>query len=308
MGQAGHSGTQVEDSEDLYHAWFDYWLLGLETGAMDLPPSDSVPNKDLDTGDVRRFQDDDWPPSSTAEVGLRFGYGDTSTGVLGLQDLEVAEWTDDNPALSETDVMSGSADGAGVLFLGPALEKQVRISGVPVLEAQITTSELSTHLTPVLFEEDAEGTRRWITKGLLNSRNRNGERVSEELAPGDTWAARVTFQPVDWVLNEGSRLGLAVMSMNTADALYPDTTMATNSLAVESARLIVPASRNPEALGEVITAAPGPAPAPPVAEPQPRPTRPAPLPATGGGAAPFVAAPVAAALLALVTRRRRVRA
>jgi X-Pro dipeptidyl-peptidase len=311
MGQAGHSGTQVEDSEDLYHAWFDYWLMGLDTGAMDLPAVDSVPNKDLVNDEVRRFQDASWPPPQTVEVALGLGFGDTDRGALGLQDAETASWTDDNPALSDTDAIAGDGAGAAVLFLGAPLEKQVRISGTAVLEAEITTSEESTHLTPVLFEEDADGTRRWITKGLLNSRNRDGERVSETFAPGETWKARVTFQPVDWVLDEGSRLGLAVMSMNTSDALYPDTTMATNDLNVETARLIVPASRNAAALGDPLAAEPEVAPPPAIVAPRPRPTRPRPpappgtLPATGGGVLPVVAAPLSAALLALVARRRR---
>ena len=311
MGQAGHSGNQVEDSEDLYHAWFDHWLLGLDTGAMTLPAVDSVPNKDLVNDEVRRFQDASWPPPQSVDVAVRLAYGDAGLGALGLQDAEAAIWTDDNPTLSEGAVMGGESDGAGVLFLGPTLEKQVRIAGTPVLEADITTSEISTHLTPVLFEETDDGTRRWITKGLLNSRNRNGERVSEDLAPGETWAARVTFQPVDWVLDAGSRLGLAMMSMNTAEALYADTTLATNELAVETARLVLPVSRNAEALGTVISRAPvlppAPAPGKPVVRPVPRAPRPAPLPATGGGLAPVLAAPLAAALLAVVSRRRRAR-
>jgi predicted acyl esterase len=41
MGQWPHSSSQFEDAENMYHAWFDEWLLGFDTGVMDLPPVDT---------------------------------------------------------------------------------------------------------------------------------------------------------------------------------------------------------------------------------------------------------------------------
>ncbi len=280
MGQAGHSDNQLEDSEDIYHAWFDYWLLGLPTKVMDLPRSDSQVNTD------DRFQDASWPPPGTASVPLTLGRSGDVRGTLGLLgDLEQARWTDNDPVLSEGDALDGSAGDSAVLFAGPAVTRPVRISGVPELDVRVTTSGVSTFLTPVLFDEDDGGVRRVVTRGLLNSRNRDGDRTSTPLTAGATWRARLAFQPVDWLLEEDHRLGLALMSMNTSEALYPDDVQSTNTVVLDrSAVLRVPVSLNSAALGDAVRSrvAP-PAPKPPVVPPPaaapPAPRRP--LPATG---------------------------
>lgn len=304
MGQKGHSGNQLEDSQDIYHAWFDHWLLGLDTKVMDLPRADSEVNN------ADRFQDSAWPPAATVDVRLALGRNADRYGELGLVDqVEVPRWTDDDPALSESDAIEGDAEGSSLRFLGPEVVKDVRISGVPVLDVDLTTSGVSTFVTPVLYDEDDAGQRTVITKGLLNSRNRDGERTSTPFAEGTTWHAQVRFQPVDWVLEKDHRLGLALMSMNGNEALYPDDVQSTNEVELDAtARLTVPVSRFPDALGpaagrpKVVVAGPPP---PGAAGPEvPRAVPPAALPATGGVAGPAAALLVATAGAVAVVRRR----
>ena len=308
MGQKGHSGNQLEDSEDIYHAWFDHWLLGLDTKVMDLPRSDS------ETNNADRFQDSAWPPASTVDVGLPLTRNADKHGELGLvDDVEVPEWTDDNPALDQSDVINGDAEGSSLRFLGPELTKDVRISGVPILDVEVETSGVSTFLTPVLYDEDDSARRTVITRGLLNSRNRDGLRQSTPFAAGTTWRARVEFQPVDWVLEAGHRLGIGLMSMNTTEALYPDDVRSTNTLVLgPTARLIVPTSKNAAALGEVVTVTKPPAAErPPAKPPVTGPARPvtAPrLPATGSGAGVVAALLLAVAGGLAVLRRRTAQA
>lgn len=306
MGQKGHSGKQVEDSQDLYHAWFDHWLLGLPTGIMELPQSDSVVNGQ------ERFQDAAWPPPGTTAVQLTLQQTTARRGSVGLVDAEQAKWTDDDPALDEFDVLTGRAAGSSVLFTGEPVAGAVRISGVPVLDVQLTTSAESTHLTPVLFEEGPTGLRTVITRGLLNSRNRSSLRESLPLTPGSTWRAVVEFQPVDHVLEEGHRLGVAVMSMNSREALYPDTTRATNEILLQGeSRLVVPASANAPALGDVLKKkAVPPVAAPAAAPPAPGPRRPpgGTLPATGYGVPAGAVAVTVLLVLALRAARRPDRA
>jgi X-Pro dipeptidyl-peptidase len=243
MGPNGHSDAQVKDNQDLYHAWFDHWLLGLDTGIMRLPRSDSVVNAN------ERFQDSSWPPVGTHTVALKLGRNRNAPGTLGLVDNEVARWTDNDPTLSEGTALGANAQSARVLFTGAPADDDVRISGVPVLQVSVTTSAESTYLTPVLFDQNSSGSRTVITRGLLNSRNRTSLRESTPIVPGSTWRAEVRFQPIDYVLAEGHRLGIAMMSMNTDEALYPDSTGATNELRLDrTARLLLPVGRNSGAL------------------------------------------------------------
>lgn len=235
MGQQGHDESRLIDAQNIRHAWFDHWLLGLDTGIMDLPRVDS------DTGFApgTRFQDEEWPPRATGRVRYPLVARERSHAFV-LQDKQRAVWTDDEPLLNEDMVLDGLAGDAAITLLGPVERKNVRIAGVPELDAWLISSGESTFLTPVLFDVGPDSTR-VITRGLLNSRNRESNRTSLPLIPGEAWRGRVYFQPIDWVVKRGHRLGLAVMSMNSYEALYPDDIRSTNEILLDGrSRLVVP--------------------------------------------------------------------
>jgi X-Pro dipeptidyl-peptidase len=234
MAQQGHGDANLPDSVDIRHAWFDYWLLGLDTGVMDLPSVDSFVNNGV------RFQDAKWPPAGTRTKRVVLSDKD-GIDTLGLVDGPEAVWVDNNPALTDGDAMRGGGGTADVVFEGRPVEDSVRIAGTAVLDADVVTSAENTWLTPVLFS-DLNGTTDIITTGMLNARNRFGLRKSVPLEPGKPWRARVKFQPVDYVVPAGARIGLALMSMNKTEALYWSGSLATNELPMESNenRLLLP--------------------------------------------------------------------
>ena len=235
MAQQGHGPANLSDSLNIRHAWFDYWLLGLNTGVMKLPAVDSLVN------DQRRLQDSQWPPLRTKRVPFDFSIKDEGPTSLRLIDAEEPTWTDANPALDEGGAVAGEGGPADLLFLSRPFKSDVRIAGFPILEAAVTSDMENTWLTPVLFEQmPATGTRRIITNGMLNARNRNGLRTSKPITPGETWKGRVEFQPTDFVLRKGSRLGITVMSMNGYEALYWSGHPATNRLKLQASQLIIP--------------------------------------------------------------------
>jgi X-Pro dipeptidyl-peptidase len=233
MAQQGHGAANLPDSINIRHAWFDYWLLGLNTGVMDLPQVDSLANNQL------RFQSEQWPPPRSHTVAMPLVDYD-ARGSLTLLDAEEPVWIDDNPMLSDSDVLADEGGTADLLFVGRPMDHDVRIAGIPVLDIKVVTDTANTWVTPVIFAEDANGNRRMLARGLLNARNRFGERKSVPLTPGRQWRGRVKFQPVDYVLPEGSRLGVAVMSMNLNEALYWGGSNATNELRLNGSRLLLP--------------------------------------------------------------------
>ena len=235
MGQQAHSDSNLPDAQNLRHAWFDHWLLGLDTGIMDLPRVDS------DTGFApgMRFQDEQWPPRATEEVRYRLS-PKPRPDTFDLLDTDTAVWTDEQPLLDEDMVLNGLAGDAAIVFEGPVEKDFVRIAGIPVLDARLISTGESTFLTPVLYDR-GPGRTVVITRGLLNSRNRYSNRTSEPLIPGEAWRGRVRFQPIDWVVKPGHRLGLALMSMNSYEALYPDDISSTNEVLMDGrSRLIIP--------------------------------------------------------------------
>ncbi len=292
MGQWSHSANRFGDATRIRHAWFDFWLLGLDTGIMDLPAVDTQ----IQTGE--RIQDASWPPPGTAIADIPLGTEASDSPTLVLRNATAATWTDANKNLTEAQVFSEGCLGECLLFTTEPVEQDVRISGSPVLALTATTGSTETHFTPVLYDQAPDGSTEIITRGFLNARNRNGLRVSEALTVGAPYTADVEFWDVDWMLESGHALGVAVMSTNSVWALS-DTSAATTTLDLSATSLRLPISRGQSALGAVAAPAPTP-PTNPAPAPSPPPTQPAPepLPATGGGLA-------LAGLIAVVAGARR---
>lgn len=232
MGQWNHSSSQFDDAQNIRHAWFDYWLLDLPTGVMDLPAVDSQ------ASDGIRRQDSQWPPSDTQTQ--RYTLEGSGASALALRNADSASWADLNPLLTEEQMFGDNGcGGACLLFTGEVLAQPLRIAGNPQLHLQGRIDQASTHLTPVLYAEAADGSAAIITRGFLNLRNRNGLQVSEAVTPGETWTATVEFWDTDYVVPAGSRLGLALLSSNAIWAL-PDTTRATVELDLADSALELP--------------------------------------------------------------------
>lgn len=246
MGQWGHSSSQFADAQDLRHAWFDHWLLGFDTGIMDLPPVDTQPFGG------ERVQESSWPPAGTqrVEVELTAGADEAAIGEMLLRNADDPTWTDNDPTLTEDRAFDRSCGGACLVFTSAPLARDIRVSGGPVLHLRATSDDVSTHLTPVLFEEDADGNVTVIERGFLNTRNRNGLDVSEPLEPGERYDAPVPLWDTDHVVRAGNRIGVAVMSANAAWALHDDDTLGvTTTLTLDGASYLeLPVSEGAETL------------------------------------------------------------
>lgn len=232
MGQQGHGTFDGADAADVRHAWFDQHLLGLDTGVLELPDVDSISN-------AKRRQNSTWPPAGTTSNRLPLATGPKADHVA-LADGTLPRWRDLDPLLAEDDIYTGGGRDAATLLVSEPVAGPVRIAGTAVLDLRLRTSAVSTHVTPTLFDEAPTGRRTTITRGLLNSRNRRSNRRSEPLGTGDSWRAQVRFQPVDWDLAKGHRLGVAIMSMNRFEAMYPDDTAAENEIDLARSELRVP--------------------------------------------------------------------
>jgi X-Pro dipeptidyl-peptidase len=304
MGQQDHSANVFEDARDIRHAWFDYWLLGLDTGVMDLPPVDTLPKN----GD--RVQEQAWPPVGTRDVPLPLVAGEPTTGQLGLTSPDQT-WDDINPAFSEDDMLAGRGAEAYATFATGPLAAAVRISGSPQLELSATTDAVSTHLTPVLFDVDPEAGSTVITRGFLNTRNRNGLDKSETLTAGEPYTATVELWDTDYIVASRHEIQLVLMSSNSIWALSEDDSRATTTAHVLGdeagpSHLVLPVSAGAvEGLGaaplDVDGGSPRPVPPPPAPRPAPHP----PLPATGADQPLAVGAALLLGAAALRQRRRR---
>lgn len=237
MGQVAHGLPAEFDVERLEHAWFDYFLMGLETYVTQQAQSWSAAND----GALRK--DASWPPPGTADVTLPLGPG-------------TATYVDDGLG---TESRALATHAGGMLWYETAdLTAPVRLSGAARLDLAATTLGTSTSFTPVLFDlgpGDAKnaqctflGTQDacTISRGFLNARYREGLEHGADLVFGEAYRARVPFIDNDWVVAAGHRFGLALMSSNVWWAV-PDAERAVNSIDLAASSLVLPVVGGPAA-------------------------------------------------------------
>lgn len=216
MGQWTHSTSRFSDAMDLRHAWFDQYLLGLDTGVDELATHDSQAD------DGERRQSMHWPPAHATVQQVVLVGDDPDWGGAGP-----LSWGDLDKALVEerlvrTDELDPCATGTVCRRItGPAATAPFRVTGTPRLTVDIATS--STHLAPVLIEVLPDGTRQVVARGFLDTRNRNGLDRSE---PHDLerFSATVELWPVDIVVEQGGALELVLASTNATFGVPDGTT------------------------------------------------------------------------------------
>ena len=234
IGQWSHSTSKFPDASKVRHAWFDHFLLGLDTNI------DHLPVVDTEGSDGVRRRHDTWPPAGTEDVVHALASADAPESPTTLR-LTSAEgtWTDANPLMVEQVITEQQCAETCIRLLGAPLPSAARIVGSPRLEVSVTTDAAETHLTPVLYEVTATGARKPITRGLLNARNRNGLAHSTPLVPGEAWTATVELWDIDHTLVAGSRLELVLASTNATWGLA-DEVRATSTVDLAQSRLTLP--------------------------------------------------------------------
>ena len=239
IGQWSHSASQFPDAQQLRHAWFDYFLKGIDTGVLDLPPVETQGS------DRIRRAEASWPPPGTAATPFSFAEGSPGASQLGANGGG-ATWTDANVALTEALILADSCGDACARFSAPATPVDVRIVGSPRLALTATTDAASTHLAPVLLDVAPDGEARVITRGLFNSNQREGLATSTPLTPGQPWSTTVELWDTDWTLAAGHHLELVLASTNATWGLS-DTTRATTTLDLAGSSFTVPLLEMPPA-------------------------------------------------------------
>ncbi len=226
IGQWRHSASRFGDALAIRHAWFDHFLLGLDTGILDIARVDSQGS------DGMRRQSDQWPPAGTTEQAVAFTLPDGAT------------WMDLDPTLVEERLVRRDCAPTCIRLVTEPFVEDVRIVGAPRLEVTATTDAASTHLTPVVLDVAPDGTTTIVSRGLANSRNRNGLDVGEDLVPGEPWSMVVELWDLDHVLPAGHHLEVVLSSTNATFGV-PDETRATTTLDAEASRLVLPVHPHP---------------------------------------------------------------
>ncbi|WP_242614470.1 Xaa-Pro dipeptidyl-peptidase [Actinomadura roseirufa] len=266
LHQGNHSTPfrwRVEEWLRQTHHWFDRYLYNLHNG-IDKEPRVDI---ERGPGQWETAKDWPVPGTRTVPVSLNAGpTGQPGTLDLRARSGEPQSLVDAGKTRTAEQLLENEnqADPNRLAYLTPPLKQPVRVNGIPQAALRASLDGRSPYLTALLVDYGTDtrptGTRvdtgvrvcyglgvpgddgcttrqalrtetdpyKIITRGWLDARNRHSASRSEPIEPGKAYDLRWDFEPTDYVVKPGHRLGVIVLSTDYDYTLrYPAGTKVT---------------------------------------------------------------------------------
>lgn len=199
--------------------WFDHWAKGIDNGIMNEPPVRLfIPG----TGEWKAAEE--WPLPDTKWTPFYLHSG----GLLSEHEF----WPNEGSSSFEDNLFNRRG---GLTFLSPPLVENTEVVGSISLTLYASTTADEVLWFVSLFDLDASGEERLLTRGWLRGSHRKIDprrcRVGEPfhphdqrepLTPGETYEFNIGLVPTGNLFKEGHRIGLRI---RCADDEKPKTTL-----------------------------------------------------------------------------------
>ncbi|MBO2452082.1 Xaa-Pro dipeptidyl-peptidase [Actinomadura barringtoniae] len=241
---------------DTLDQWFAHELYGVNNDIM------KQPKVDIERTPGTWETHGDWPEPSAHPVtfGLGGGAAAQQPGVLATARGKGTQGLVDAPARTAEELTAkpDSADPNRLIYLTPALKKNVRLSGTTKVKVRASVDGKSPYLTGLLVDYGTDtrfadfkpdGKPQWcygdsipgnegcrtsrsyvtqstpyeiVTRGWTDIRNRNSIWSQTPVKPGKDYTFSWPMQPYDHVFKAGHRIGLLILATDHAYTLrYP---------------------------------------------------------------------------------------
>ncbi|MEU6846293.1 Xaa-Pro dipeptidyl-peptidase [Streptomyces sp. NPDC046716] len=249
LHQAGHANPmplRMEEWLGQVHHWFDHWLYGIDNGVL------GEPRVDVEQADFSWRQQSDWPAPGTRDTVLRLRADGTLGRTAGPS--AVRSLTDAGRTVPAEQLVTSPdmANPNRLAFTTGALDRDVRLNGVPEIDIRASLSGTSPYVTALLVDygRDTRATagtvtdtsrqvcygegvpglpgetgcayrakhatetadHKIVTRGWLDARNRNSDARQSTVVEGKEYRLRWDLQPEDYVFKAGHRLGVVLIS------------------------------------------------------------------------------------------------
>lgn len=228
LGQHAHGVPLSHEAFWGYvHRWLDHHLLGRANGAMDTPPVLVRDNLDRWRGEPT------WPPPDAREVTLFLDPGTLTAappaeGQAGFRDDGRGE-------------VAPPLEGQTFLrFETAPLDAPLHLAGEPWANLSLASDAADTQLSVLVLDVAPDGAERFVTRGYVDPRHRDGLEQGRDLVPGERYAIAWPLHPRDHLVEAGHRLAVIVKASDPY--IVPDATRALNTLfyGVEGSRVTLP--------------------------------------------------------------------
>lgn len=243
-------GPEAEDDwVEMAAGWYDYWLKGDQNGVMDGPPV-----KLFVMGANKWRREEEWPPERASSIDYYLhssGDANTPAGDGTLDRQPPGEETTDsyvydprNPVMSlylatghdgPLDNRLNSHRRDILVYQTQTLERDIEVTGYPVLVLFIASTSLDTDVTVKLIDVHPDGFAQNICYGFQRVRFRNGlEAPAKLMQPGDVYELVIRLLPTSNLFKVGHRIRVDISSSdfpnhdrnhNTGGDDYFDTNM-----------------------------------------------------------------------------------
>jgi putative CocE/NonD family hydrolase len=205
--------------------WYDYWLKGIQNGAMDGPPV-----RIFLMGENRWIELEDWPPAEVVyrPTYLREGAGRSeaslNNGGLTFESPEAAEHpdsflydpTDPVPSLRTFEDPGPkdhrSVEGRMLTYTSAVLQQDLTVIGPVKAVLYGLSSTPDTDWVVRLCDVWPDGRSMWVCDGILRARYRNSLAREELMVPGQIYQFEVDMWATAQVFQAGHRLRIHVTS------------------------------------------------------------------------------------------------
>lgn len=255
FGPWGHQNPARSDFGDYELAWFDHWLKGKDTGAMDGPTVEVITNLDTWRADTA------FPTAHATSLRLHLDAANLALSFDAPATEGSASWVADRrprvvggPAAPVEDAVRGqSADGEQLVLTSGKLESDLYLSGLLHLDLNATMDGTNAYLMAALWDLDGNGERTRVTFGGLAAALRDGMAEYKPVPTNVPVAYRLRFQPTEYLVEAGHTLELVLYTEDlqgatTDEAVEPTTITVHGGPAGSSLDLPVLAGRPDAAL------------------------------------------------------------
>ncbi|MFF9868656.1 Xaa-Pro dipeptidyl-peptidase [Streptomyces sp. NPDC013953] len=246
LHQAGHNNPmplRMEEWLRQLHQWFDFWLYGLDNGALDEPAVD------VEQADFSWRQQPAWPAPGTRRVTLRLNADGGLSPLPGRPALRTLYDAGRTLRAEQLVADPGTAHPNRLAWTTAPLQRDLRLNGAPEVSVRASLDGTSPYTTALLVDYGTatravagtvQDTSRLVcygegipgdtgctyrtkhrtetadfkivTRGWLDIRNRESDARQSPVAEGREYRLRWAMQPQDHVVEKGHRLGVVLIS------------------------------------------------------------------------------------------------
>ncbi|MBF6328310.1 Xaa-Pro dipeptidyl-peptidase [Nocardia transvalensis] len=219
LHQSGHVdplGLRRQEWLRTVNRWFGKYLLGKDNGI------DKEPKATIQREDKSWVDEADWPAPGTSPAAAVFQPGGRNIGGLAPTGAgRVSESLDDDATKLAADLVAAPSSPNRLAYFAKPAKTSLRMSGTVGVTFRMSFQRPAANITALLVDRAPDGSSRIVTRGWVDPQNRNDIGKTTPITPGEEYEIKLAMQPHDYVLPQGHRLGVVVLSSDNEFTLRP---------------------------------------------------------------------------------------